>query len=288
MPSALAAPAKTGELSGWGIVGSVEADAAEADHAAVVVGVGRSVAAAGEAAPPTARPTTNAPGTSIVATAIVTSHGISEASPPAAGPTGRHPRCLRLCAPNDCARSPSHQCACAVTKSLRSPRSTPVCTSGRLLCRRRAGSGSRVRGPAEATAEWVHDHGRTDRSPSRHLRRPGGPHRRRPHLRDLRHHGAGAERALRHRPAALFHQGAAGEPAAPRGRAARLGRRHRGRGRLGRQPRGARPGRRRQPPTRSPSPPSGCSCRTSPACRRWSTWPPCATRWPVSVATPRR
>jgi hypothetical protein len=42
----------------------------------------------------------------------------------------------------------------------------------------------------------------------------------------------------RHEPAALLDQGDPGEPAAARGRPARLGRRHRGRGRVGRQPRG--------------------------------------------------
>src|SRR6266508_4576313 len=36
---------------------------------------------------------------------------------------------------------------------------------------------------------------------------------------------------------------------------------------------------------RSPSPRPGCSCRTSPACPPWSTWPPCATPWPSSAAT---
>jgi hypothetical protein len=31
-----------------------------------------------------------------------------------------------------------------------------------------------------------------------------------------------------------------------------------------------------------------CCCRTSPACRRWSTWPPCATRWKRLGGDPRR
>ena len=38
-------------------------------------------------------------------------------------------------------------------------------------------------------------------------------------------------------------------------------------------------------PPRSPSPPSGSSCRTSPASPAWSTWPPCATPWPTWAAT---
>ena len=87
---------------------------------------------------------------------------------------------------------------------------------------------------------------------------------------------------------ALLHQGPPGEPPASRGRAPRLGRRHRRRGELGRQPRGSRPGGRRQPLTRSPSRPSGCSCRTSPACPPSSTSPPCATRWLGWEATHRR
>ncbi len=39
------------------------------------------------------------------------------------------------------------------------------------------------------------------------------------------------------------------------------------------------------PPTKSPSPPSASSCRTSPACPASSTWPPCATPWPGWAAT---
>ena len=53
---------------------------------------------------------------------------------------------------------------------------------------------------------------------------------------------------------------------------------------VGRQPRGARPGCGRRRPTRSPSPPSASSCRTSPAYPPSSTWPPCATPWRGSVA----
>jgi aconitase A len=29
--------------------------------------------------------------------------------------------------------------------------------------------------------------------------------------------------------------------------------------------------------------PAGCSCRTSPGCRAWSTWWRCAMRWPPSA-----
>ncbi len=47
-----------------------------------------------------------------------------------------------------------------------------------------------------------------------------------------------------------------------------------------------RPGRSRR--TRSPSCRRACCCRTSPACRRWSTSPRCATRWRRSAAIPTR
>ena len=39
---------------------------------------------------------------------------------------------------------------------------------------------------------------------------------------------------------------------------------------------------------RSSSPRPGCSCRTSPACRAWSTWPPCGRRSATSAATRRK
>ena len=76
---------------------------------------------------------------------------------------------------------------------------------------------------------------------------------------------------------ALFDQGPAREPAAPRGRHHRHAGRHRGHRPVGaNDPSATASG---EPTTpRSPSPPSGCSCRTSPACRASSTWPPCATR----------
>ena len=44
----------------------------------------------------------------------------------------------------------------------------------------------------------------------------------------------------------------------------------------------------RAQPTRSPSARRACCCRTSPACRRSSTSPRCATRWASSAATPTR
>jgi AcrR family transcriptional regulator len=72
-------------------------------------------------------------------------------------------------------------------------------------------------------------------------------------------------------------QGAAGEPAAHRGRRQHHRRVDPGDRRLG-PPRPSRT-------PRSSSPRRGCSCRTSPACRASSTWPPCARRWPTSAAT---
>ena len=51
-----------------------------------------------------------------------------------------------------------------------------------------------------------------------------------------------------------------------------------------RSPAGSRPTSRA---ARSRSRPRACCCRTSPACRRSSTSPRCATRWPTSAATRR-
>ena len=109
-----------------------------------------------------------------------------------------------------------------------------------------------------------------------------------PQLRDLQHQRAGTDRALRRRPAALLHQGAPREPAAPRGRPPRLGRRHRGRGGLGRQPRGRTARARATAPTRSPSPPSASSCRTSPGVPAVVDLAAMRDALAVSGATPHR
>ena len=87
-------------------------------------------------------------------------------------------------------------------------------------------------------------------------------------------------RALRRGRLPYSDQGHPGEPPAPRGRPHVSADDIVAVAALGRQPRGATARGPATPPTRSPSPPSGCSCRTSPACPAWSTWPPCATPWP--------
>ena len=245
-----------GRVQGLGQGGRALVDGPEADHPRVVVGVrrlGRRRRACGAGRAPTARPATSAPGTRTVATAIVTSDGTSAARRGCRGPDRPTPMVPpRLRTTTILHAALPARAAGAVTKSLRSRRSTPVSARPRPVpaCRSAAGPTRRpvwaVRGGL--TAEWVHEHGLHVRRAPRHLQRQGGPHGRRPHLRDLQHHGAGAQRALRHRAPALLHQGPAGEPPASRGRAARLGRRHRRRGELGRQPRGSRPGGRRRRP----------------------------------------
>ncbi len=87
-------------------------------------------------------------------------------------------------------------------------------------------------------------------------------------LRDLSSRRAPA--AFRRCAPAVLAEGAAGEPAAQRGRRHGHRGRHRGARQLGRRSRaeqGDRVHARR-----------GCSCRTSPACPPSSTWPPCARR----------
>ena len=97
---------------------------------------------------------------------------------------------------------------------------------------------------------------------------------------DSRAHDLPPRRAaveVRRGAAALQPQGAAREPAAHRGQ--RLGHRRT-------TSRSSRAGTRRPSRARrSPSRPRAWSCRTSPACRPSSTWPPCATRWPTWAAT---
>ena len=196
-------------------------------------------------------PTASAAGTSTVATASVTRRRSDVRQPPAAdqrAPTAR-PRASPSAHPSILHARVAPREAEAVTKWLRLRRQRGCRPASGRAAERRAGH--RPAGRRWAVRADPRQNGRmspdspTARAP-RHLRRPHRPRRRRPHLRDLQHQGPRAGRAPRHRPAALLHQGPAREPAAPRGQPARLGRRHRGRGGLGRQPRGPRPGRRRR------------------------------------------
>ena len=85
---------------------------------------------------------------------------------------------------------------------------------------------------------------------------------------------------VRRRPPAVLAEDPAREPAPQRGRRDRSAPRTSRRWRRG-TPRPSRP-------RRSPSRRRACSCRTSPACRRSSTWPRCATPWATWAATRRR
>ena len=95
MPSAVATPEKTGEFSGCGMRGVGQADAPEADHPAVVVGVARSrppPAAALPAAPTPATPERRPParrGRGTVATAIGTVRRDEQAGQARRGPPDR-------------------------------------------------------------------------------------------------------------------------------------------------------------------------------------------------------
>ncbi len=108
------------------------------------------------------------------------------------------------------------------------------------------------------------------------LRDPHRPDRRRPPRGHLQPAGARSRRLSRRRPAAVFAEDPAREPAAPRGRRVREGGRHPGAGLLGREerPRSAR----------SRSCRRASCCRTSPACPASSISPPCATASCASAA----